>query len=155
MINAVISSCRVCHQYTAQASGHVFIQDIYYNTAPVRCTLSHIFSVMTHMSSSYSYTQNHATIAHVHVAEAHLFAHRHDEYGDTLYVEERCFITDFASPDHCLNVDPPCADGDVLSFGNRIRRDLELTATFDGWFDPDPDSDIAKGSGNWRTIINC
>ena len=76
------------------------------------------------------------------------FTHRHDEYGDTLYVEERCFITDFASPDHCLNVDPPCADGDVLSFGNRIRRDLELTATFDGWFDPDPDSDVAKASGN-------
>ena len=47
---------------------------------------------------------------------------RHDEYGDTFYMEERCFIADYTSPDHCANDGYGC-DDDVLNFGSRIRRD--------------------------------
>lgn len=65
--------------------------------------------------------------------------------GETLYMEERCFVTDFTPPDHCAN--STSCNYDVLNFGNRIRRDLNLTIAFDGWFDPEPDSKIAGSSG--------
>ena len=61
-------------------------------------------------------------------------------------MEERCFIADYTSPDHCANDGSGCTD-DVLNFGNRIRRDLNITVTFDGWFDPEPHSVVGVASG--------
>ena len=75
-----------------------------------------------------------------------MFLSRYDEYGDTFYEDEKCFITDFTSPDHCLNVDPNCNE-DVLNFDGRIRRSLDITVSFGGWFDPEPESSIATASG--------
>ena len=74
------------------------------------------------------------------------YVSRNDIYGDTLHTEERCFIVDFTSPDHCANDGSRCTD-DVLNFGHRIRRDLNITITFDGWFDPEPDSVVGVASG--------
>ena len=78
--------------------------------------------------------------------------YRHDEYGDTVQEEERCFVIDLTSPDHCMNVNPTCGK-DVLNFGYRIRRGLDLIVTFDGWFDPDPDSVVAEASGSFSYQI--
>ena len=71
---------------------------------------------------------------------------RYDEYGDTTGVEERCFIIDLTSPDHCMNLTTPCEE-DVLNFGPRSRQTYDLIVTFDGWFDPDPASVVSKASG--------
>ena len=56
-------------------------------------------------------------------------------------------MTDFTDPDHCLNTASGCLS-DVMTFGYRIRRDLDLEVEFDGWFDPEPDSFIVEASGN-------
>ena len=71
---------------------------------------------------------------------------RFDEYGDTFTYEERCFRTDFTKPDHCANSETPCNE-DILQFGHRIIRNKLLNVTFDGWFDPEPDSVVTGASG--------
>ena len=76
-------------------------------------------------------------------------------YETTTHTEERCFIADFTSPDHCMNIDSNCTD-DVLTFGNRIRNTLDIVAVFDGWFDPHPNSDVAIASGIYNArMLQC
>ena len=74
-----------------------------------------------------------------------MFIYRQDNVVTTAE-EERCFIADYQSPDHCLNALDNCPF-DVLNFGQRIRRSLDMTVEFDGWFDPQPESDVADESG--------
>ena len=70
------------------------------------------------------------------------------EYSDTFYSEERCFVADYTSPDHCTNTPASSCTDDVLNFGYRVRRGLDLNVLFDGWFDSEPDSLVAGPSGN-------
>ena len=67
-------------------------------------------------------------------------------------MEERCFVADYTSPDHCVNTPASCEE-DVLNFGYRIRRGLELKVLFDGWFDPMPPSAVAGPSGSHVTFL--
>ena len=76
---------------------------------------------------------------------------RHDEYGDTIHEEEKCVIMDFTDPDHCSNGHG--CEVDLMSFGHRVRRDLDLEVIFEGWFDPQPDSVVASGSGKSNIYI--
>ena len=70
---------------------------------------------------------------------------RHDDYGDTIKEEEICFEIDLTDPDHCANGNG--CNVDLISFGNRVRRELDLKVMFDGWFDPEPESAVARASG--------
>ena len=70
-----------------------------------------------------------------------------------MHVEERCFVADYTDPDHCANTGSGCTD-DVLNFGHRIRRDRQITVTFDGWFDPEPTSLVGVASGLYFFSIN-